>query len=132
MMAGPSKLSPVLLSAISLADKATLQSVLTSMCESSNECRAAVSKHLLVTHVHEVVDLEDGDGNGKEGDVESKGPARKKQKRETLVTSEVSRYETCATCHKRFDLTRNDEDACQLHDGEGTIPVWLTQLTLGR
>jgi hypothetical protein len=66
--------------------------------------------------VHEVLDLEDGDEDGSE--VGSKGPARKKQKREKLVGAEISRYETCATCHKQFDLTMNDEDACQLHDGE--------------
>ena len=125
MMAAPPKLSPLLLSAISHADKATLQSVLKSMCESSNECKAAASQHLLVTRVHEVVDLEDGDGDEDETEVESKGPARKKQKRETLVAAEVSRYETCATCHKRFDLTRNDEDACQLHDGEVRLLVRL-------
>jgi len=105
------KLSPILLRAIDNADKATLQAVLKSMCESSNDITAAASLRLLKTKVPEVVDLEDDD---------DRTPARKKQKREATIASQVSRYETCATCHKRFDTTDNAEDACQLHDGKDT------------
>jgi hypothetical protein len=106
----PGKPSPLLLRAIDNADKATLQAVLKSMCESSNDITAAASLRLLKTKVQEVVDLED--------DENDRTPARKKQKRETVVATQVSRYETCATCHKRFDTTDNAEDACQLHDGK--------------
>jgi hypothetical protein len=108
-MATPLKPSPALLSAISSADKATLQSVLISMCESSTECTAAASSRLLVTRMPETVDI-DSDDNGK-------APARKKRKQEQPIMKETSRYETCSTCHKRFDIERNAEDACQLHDG---------------
>ena len=109
-MAAIQKLSPLLVQAIENADKVTLQAVLKSMCESSLECTEQASKRLLLTRVHEVVSLDD------EEDRDS-GPARKKQKRETHIAGPTSRYETCATCFKRFDVTNNREDSCQLHDG---------------
>lgn len=122
-MAAPSaKLSPLLLSAISQADASTLKSVLIFMCESSPACTAAASQRLLVTRMHEIIDLEDGD------EAET-GPARKKLKRENVVAAEVSRYETCGACHKRFDVMRNGEDACQLHHGE--IPFLWGMLCCG-
>lgn len=108
------KPSSALLRAINEADKSTLQSVLKSMCEASDECCQEASQRLLVSQVHRLVGLEDDEKSNEET-----GPARKKQKRDALV----SRYETCSTCHKRFDTTDNGEDSCQLHDGLSLDPV---------
>jgi hypothetical protein len=111
-MAATKKPTALLLQAINDADKTTLQSVLKSMCEASDEFCEEASKRLLVTRVHKLVDLEDEESN------EEPEPARKKQKRDVFITEmPVSRYATCSACHKRFDTTENREDSCQLHDG---------------
>ena len=129
-MAFPIKSNPLLLHAIDNADKSTLQAVLKSMCESSVECSEQASQRLLVTRSHEIVNLD----NEGENDTQDSGPARKKQKRETHVAESTSRYETCATCLKRFDVTDNREDSCQLHDGalESLILVFMAILTRSR
>jgi hypothetical protein len=115
VMAATSKCSPLLKRAINDADKATLQTVLLSMCESSSECLAAASERLLVAQSNL---KRRGEHDGGAENLKPNPKRRKALERKSDDTDLTSRYETCATCLKRFDITANTDNSCRTHPGK--------------
>ncbi|KAI1160957.1 hypothetical protein F5B18DRAFT_471319 [Nemania serpens] len=94
--------------AIDNADEATLRTILQSMCQGSETCRNEAMKRLIVSRKHEIIELSDSDD----------GAERQDQKRKRVKVTQRSRFEKCRTCEKTYDVTLNDDTACQTHEGE--------------
>ncbi|GAW16412.1 hypothetical protein ANO14919_058380 [Xylariales sp. No.14919] len=93
--------------AIDNADENILRTVLKSMCQNSETCRKEAMGRLVVSRKHEIIELSDSDNE------ETQEKPKKKQRVEAIQ----SRYETCATCKKAYDVTLNNDTACQTHEG---------------
>ncbi|TGJ82860.1 hypothetical protein E0Z10_g5907 [Xylaria hypoxylon] len=97
-----------LLRAIDNADENTLRTVLKSMCQDSEVCRKEAIGRMVVSRKREVIELSDSSDN----DTQNK-PNKKKK---TVELTQKSRFEKCETCEKTYDVTLNNNKACQTHD----------------
>ncbi|KEQ97235.1 hypothetical protein AUEXF2481DRAFT_27499 [Aureobasidium subglaciale EXF-2481] len=79
-----------------------LQSLLKQVCDASPEARALVEEELLAAESTTVIDLTDDD------DIPTQATNGVKR----------SRYAICEQCKEEFDITENDDEACQHHTGE--------------
>ncbi|KAI0195756.1 hypothetical protein EV127DRAFT_477475 [Xylaria flabelliformis] len=94
--------------AIKNADEHTLRTVLKSMCEASEVCRKEAMDRMLVSRKREIIELSDSSD-----DAPQKQNKNKKQKK--VKTAQISRFEKCETCDKTYDVTLNNDEACQTH-----------------
>ncbi|KAI2639180.1 hypothetical protein GGS21DRAFT_416062 [Xylaria nigripes] len=95
--------------AIEIADDKTLRLILKSMCKESEACREEAMKRMLVSRKHEIIELSDSSD-----DEEEKNRQGKKQK--VVEEKPASRFAKCETCDATYDVTLNDDEACQTHD----------------
>ncbi|KAI8624878.1 hypothetical protein F5Y19DRAFT_280504 [Xylariaceae sp. FL1651] len=115
-MANTNNQNALLMRAINNVDESTLRDVLKSMCRDSEECTKEAIRHLLVTtsathsRKREVIELSDSSDDSTQKE-------RKVKKAKTISVAQTSRFETCATCDQTFDVTTNDDTACQTHPG---------------
>ncbi|KAI1420835.1 hypothetical protein F5Y12DRAFT_787957 [Xylaria sp. FL1777] len=98
-----------LVRAIDNADENTLRAVLKSMCQGSEVCRNEAINRMLVSRKHEIIELSDSSDN----DTQKK--QNKKQKTVDVILE--SRFEKCENCKKTYDVTLNNDEACQTHKG---------------
>jgi hypothetical protein len=77
-----------------------LQILLKHVCDASPEARAIVEEELLAGPTT-VIDLTDDD----------------EQPTASATGVKRQRYAMCEHCKEEFDVTENDEDDCQYHDG---------------
>ncbi|KAI1114749.1 hypothetical protein F5Y14DRAFT_413598 [Nemania sp. NC0429] len=106
MATGPDE-HALLTRAIDNADAGTLRTVLKSMCRDSETCRKEATQRLVVSRKHEIIELSDSDDDAEGQD--------KKRKKKVKVMQEP-RFETCKTCDKTYDVTLNNDTACQTHE----------------
>ncbi|KAI1124856.1 hypothetical protein F5Y10DRAFT_248421 [Nemania abortiva] len=106
-MATETDKSALLTRAIDNADESTLRAVLKSMCRGSEACRKEAMDRLLVSDKHELIELSDS------SDDDTK---KQNKKRKKVVATQKSRFEKCETCEKTYDVTLNDDEACQTHE----------------
>lgn len=92
--------SPELNYAIDHTTLSRLQSLLKQVCDASAEARALVEEQLLATPTT-VIDLTDEDEHT---------PT-------TYTGVKRQRYAMCEHCKEEFDVTENDGESCQYHDG---------------
>ncbi|KAK8192841.1 hypothetical protein IWZ00DRAFT_264192 [Phyllosticta capitalensis] len=90
--------SKVLIKAIEYADLERLHGVIKSICEESEVANALFEEKLLVPI--------------SSGQDRKSGNAQKGGKRQR------PRYAVCTNCKEEFDMTENDDEACDYHDGE--------------
>ncbi|KAI0522207.1 hypothetical protein F5B22DRAFT_464451 [Xylaria bambusicola] len=64
---------------------------------------------MLVSQKHEIIALSDS------SDDEAQKKHTKRQK--TAEDIQVPRFEKCETCSKTYDITLNNDEACQTHEG---------------
>ncbi|KAI1430758.1 hypothetical protein GGR50DRAFT_161863 [Xylaria sp. CBS 124048] len=109
-----------LMRAIDAANGETLRMIMKSMCQESEACREAAMAHMVVSRKHDIIELSDSDDNkdeGKdEGDKGGQQQSKKRKRTHEATTTNVSRYEVCVTCKEMYDVTLNDDEACQTHD----------------
>ncbi|KAI1365271.1 hypothetical protein F5Y08DRAFT_186320 [Xylaria arbuscula] len=96
--------------AIDNADEEILRTVLKSMSKGSEVCRQEIMARMLVSQKHEIIQL--GDSSGDEDE------KQQNKKRKTAEDIQTSRYEKCENCEKTYDVTLNNDQACQIHAGE--------------
>lgn len=99
---------PELNHAIEHTTLSRLQSLLKEVCDASPEARSLVEQELLVpASTTTVIDLTDDD---------SETPTTTTTQTDTGAKRQ--RYAMCENCKEEFDVTENDEDSCQYHDGK--------------
>ncbi|KAI3326933.1 hypothetical protein HD806DRAFT_531529 [Xylariaceae sp. AK1471] len=94
--------------AIDKADEYTLRAVLKSICKDSDECRKKTRERLLVSRTHELIELSDSSDDDTQ---------KQKKKQKQVEVEQTLRFEKCETCNKTFDVTLNNDKACQAHEG---------------
>jgi hypothetical protein len=97
--------SPELNHAINHTTLARLQSLLRRVCDASPEALTLVEQELLApAPAAAVIDLT----------VDYEAPTNQTD----TVGVKRQRYTMCENCKEEFDVTENDEDSCQYHDGK--------------
>lgn len=114
-MATESNEHELLTRAIDNADEGTLRTILKSMCQDSEACRNEAVARLVVSRKHEIIELSDSDDDAE----------RRDKKRKRVKVTQESRFEKCKTCEKTYDITLNDDTACQTHEGERSVRIRL-------
>ncbi|KAI1742019.1 hypothetical protein F4680DRAFT_53909 [Xylaria scruposa] len=109
IMATKTDPNALLARAIKNADENTLRKVLKSMCEASEACRKEAIDRMLVSRKRDIMELSDSSDD----DTQKQKNKNKKQKK--VKTTQISRFEICETCDKTYDVTLNDNAACQTH-----------------
>lgn len=105
--------------AIDNANEHILRDLLKSLCRDSEACRKEATDRLLVSRKHEIIELSDS------SDDDTKKQSKKRKKVEVI---QKPRYEECETCGETYDITLNDDEACQTHNGALLIsPPLLAQ-----
>jgi hypothetical protein len=110
-MATPPELAASVSRAISKADVDTLRTLLTALYNESDVVRQELHNRVLVP-----ASRASKKRKASTGDKETTDTSPNKEPKGL-----ISRYEVCATCKKTFDVTKNDEKACQLHPGTRTV-----------
>jgi len=109
-MAASKDQDALLTRAIDNADEKTLRQILKSMCQGSDECRKQAAERMLVSQKHELIELSDSSDDEAEKE-------RRNKKQKTVEETQTLRYEKCQTCEEMYDVTLNNDEACQCHDG---------------
>ncbi|KAI1755674.1 hypothetical protein F4782DRAFT_527039 [Xylaria castorea] len=107
-MATETNQDALLARAIDNADEHTLRRVLRSMCQASESCRKEAMDRMLATRKRDIIELSDSSDDDTQKQI-------KKQKK--VEVTQISRFEKCKTCDKTYDVTLNNNTACQMHPG---------------
>ncbi|KAI0487592.1 hypothetical protein F4859DRAFT_465566 [Xylaria cf. heliscus] len=94
--------------AIDNADEHTLRTVLRSMCQASEVCRKEATERMLVSRKRDIVELSDSSDDDAQ-------KQNKKQKKAEVT--QILRFEKCGICDRTYDVTVNNDTACQTHTG---------------
>lgn len=106
-------LQPVL-AAIDIADASALRAALVALLGESEPFRAAIASKFLVAP----------SGSRKRANEEAHPAGEKRAKTAPQAREELtSRFEICKTCREVYDVTENNEEACQTHDGAFLEPL---------
>ncbi|KAI8951813.1 hypothetical protein F4801DRAFT_543629 [Xylaria longipes] len=97
--------------AIDSADERTLRKVLRSMCQASEACRKEARERMLVSRKRDIIELSDSSDNN----------TKQNKRQKKVEVTQVSRFEKCQTCDETYDVTLNNNAACQKHTGELAI-----------